>query len=146
MTPARPVAILRLSHQTGSETVDDTQGKYMSAVAEQKEAYDRLITACEHIVLLADMLQTEPNNIEITGIVNALGIPKAAISFNAINWPNPATINNALSEYHSAISKINTAWTNVMFRNLEAGLQPPDHDPWESIRSDLRSMAKRRPR
>jgi len=99
-----------------------------------------------HVVLLANILRTTPQNVQIVGTPNAIGIAFAGVSFNGSQWPTASAINNALADYHAAVSAVRTAWTNVQIHGEQQGLAPPPADPWAAMRTELLNRANRPPR
>jgi len=119
---------------------------YLNACKRRDEAYESVINVCGHVVLLANILRSNPGNVQIGGISGALGIINAGLSFDGSQWPTATAINNSLAEFHQAVSAVKTAWMNVQLRNVQQGLSPPPRDPWAAMRNELLSRANRPPR
>jgi hypothetical protein len=115
--------------------------KYRDACKRRDAAYEDVIAVCEHVVLLANRLRFSPENVQIVGISPAIGITSAGLSFNGTEWPTAAAINNALAEYHAAVSEVRTAWTNVQIHGEHQGLAAPPRDPWAAMRTELQNRA-----
>jgi hypothetical protein len=118
---------------------------YREACKQRDAAYETVIDVCVHVVLLANILRTEPENVQIVQIPQAIGIPNAGLSFDGLRWPTAIAINNALAEYHIAVRAVRIAWTNVCGRGEDQGLAPPPSDPWAAMRREFLSRASRPP-
>jgi hypothetical protein len=119
---------------------------YRDACLRQATAYETVIHVCQHVVLLADVLRKAPQTVQIVGVPQALGIARAEVDFNGAEWPTATAINNALADFHAAVSAVRVAWTNVRVRGEEHGLAAPPADPWEAMRKETLSRASRPPR
>jgi len=117
--------------------MSDVTDTYREECRKLSEAYEKVVDVCHHVVMLADLLRTRPRELQIGGISNALGIAASTLTFDASRWPTATDINNALAEYHHAVSAARTAWTNVQIRNEQAGLAPPESDPWAAMRNEF---------
>ena len=124
---------------------DITDG-YRDACKRRDNAYEAVINVCMHVVLLANILRTTPQNVQIVGISNAIGISSAGLSFDGTQWPTAIAINNALADYHAAVSTVRTAWTNAQIHGEQQGLALPPADPWAAMRTELLNRANRPPR
>jgi hypothetical protein len=118
---------------------------YREVCKQRDAAYEGIIDACLHVVLLANILRTSPQNVQIVGIPNAIGISSAGVPFNGSQWPTASAINNALADYHAAIGAVRTAWLNVQIHGEQQGLAPPPDDPWATMRTELLNRASRPP-
>ena len=116
---------------------------YRDACKRRDAAYEAIIDACLHVVLLANILRTSPQNVQIVGIPNAIGISSAGVSFNGSQWPTASAINYALAAYHEAVGSVRTAWTNVQIHGEQQGLAAPPADPWATMRTELLNRASR---
>jgi hypothetical protein len=123
--------------------MSDLTDTYREACKLRDAAYEAVIDVCLHVVLLANILRTTPQNVQIVGIPNVIGISSAGVSFNGSQWPTASAINNALADYHSAVGAVRTAWTNVQIHGEQQGLAPPSADPWATMRTELLNRANR---
>jgi hypothetical protein len=96
---------------------------------------------CVPVILLANILRSEPGNVQIVQIPHAVGIASANRSFNGSGWPTAISINNALAEYHASIGAVKTAWMNVQIQGEQQGLAAPPDDPWAALRTELLNRA-----
>jgi hypothetical protein len=129
-----------------SEIMSDRTDAYQTACKNRDAALEAVINACLPVVMLADILRSSPDKVQIVQIPQARGIIKAEVSFNGTGWPTATIINNALAEYHDALGELQAAWTNVRIVNEHHGLQPPPDDGWVAMRQELRGRASRPPR
>jgi hypothetical protein len=124
----------------------DITDRYLEVCKQKDVAYEAVINVCQHVVLLANILRSTPENVQIAQIPGAIGIANAGLSFDGSHWPTATAINNALADYHTAISAVRTAWINVQARGEQQGLQPPPADPWGTMRTEFLNRANRPPR
>ena len=126
--------------------MSDITDAYRDACKGRDDAYEAVINVCLHVVLLANILRTTPQNVQIVDIPNATGIASAGLSFNGSQWPTASAINNALADYHAAATAVRSAWTNVQIHGEQQGLATPPADPWAAMRTELLNRANRPPR
>ena len=126
--------------------MSDLVETYRTACKARDAKLESVITACQHVILLSDLLRARPQEIQIVGIPQQVGISSAKVNFNGSNWPTASQINNALAEYHQALGAVRVAWLNVQVHGQEQGLAAPPSDPWGAMRKEVIHRASRPPR
>src|SRR5260370_33559706 len=104
--------------------MSDLTDTYRQVCKQRDAAYEGIIDACLHVVLLANILRTSPQIVQIVGIPNAIGISSACGSFNGSQWPTASAIINALADYHGPIGAVRTAWMHVPRQGSAQGVRP----------------------